>query len=163
MRGFERALKRATENNTSIHRGAVEGAPKRYRKKLCAKTTWYKQHDEDQETLDEGRGSGNNHLFSPPQNKNRQTPTTSTTTTTQPTQPEANPRKQKPTPFVLFVEQTSKGEYARRLRAAEPALSELTGFKVKIVERGGPPLLNFWSNLTPGRGVGVAEKNVYRV
>ena len=46
----------------------------------------------------------------------------------------------------------AKGEYARRLRAAEPTLSDLTGYRVKIVERGGTTLEQLLVKSNPWAG-----------
>ena len=130
LRGFETALKRAQEEGKSIHKGAKEGAPARYRKKLLAKTTWFKEDNNSDMEEDARRGS-NEYLFTPhkPKTNHQHNPITGSRIKSHKMHPN-------PTTCVLFVEMTNRGEYARRLRAAEPALAEHTGYRVKVVERG---------------------------
>ena len=56
------------------------------------------------------------------------------------------------TASVLFVDQTPKGELARRLRELEPRLAKITGFRIKIVERGGTKLKQALPNTNPWSG-----------
>ena len=63
--------------------------------------------------------------------------------------------KKKPkyrTTTILFVEQTRRGELARRLREMEPRLMELTGFRIKTVERSGSKLGQIFANTNPWAG-----------
>jgi hypothetical protein len=56
------------------------------------------------------------------------------------------------TTSVLFVEQTRKGELAANLRQVEQRLQELTGFHIKVVERGGSKLSHLLANTNPWAG-----------
>ena len=53
------------------------------------------------------------------------------------------------TTSVLFVEQTRKGELAANLRQVGQRLQELTGFHIKVVERGGSKLSQLLANTSP--------------
>ena len=61
----------------------------------------------------------------------------------------ASGKNQIRTTSVLFVEQTPGGELASRFRQAEQSLSEITGFRVKIVERNGTQVKNILHNPNP--------------
>ena len=49
-------------------------------------------------------------------------------------------RKATPLTSVLFVEQTTGGVYAARLRETEEKLTAITNFRVKVVEKSGTTL-----------------------
>ena len=61
------------------------------------------------------------------------------------------------TTSVLFVEQTKNGDLAKRLRGVEDRLAKITGYRVRVVERGGTqarhllPYTNPWSDQVCGR------------
>ena len=56
------------------------------------------------------------------------------------------------TKTVLFVEKTDKGELASRLRKLETRLSDVTGYRIKIVEKGGTSLKQSLPNTNPWAG-----------
>ena len=59
---------------------------------------------------------------------------------------------------VLFIEQSPRGELAKRLRETMRDMEQTLGFKIKIVERTGRslgskfPLNNLWAGAKCGRG-----------
>ena len=65
---------------------------------------------------------------------------------------EVKPKEQPKITDVLFVDQTPGGNLAKRLREVEERLSGLTGFKIKIVERGGKKLKTFFPYTNPWAG-----------
>ena len=58
---------------------------------------------------------------------------------------------------VLFIEQSPRGELAKRLRETMKDMEQTLGFRIKIVERTGRslgskfPLNNFWAGAKCGR------------
>ena len=95
----------------------------RIRKKVLAKTNWFKRKSpkEGEKLVKGGKGKG-----------------------------KPAPKKETRTRSVLFVEQTPEGELSSRLRELLNRLEHLMGFRIKIVERGGTslkdmfPLTNIW-------------------
>ena len=152
----------AAETGRIIHRGAVEGAPARYRKKILARTDWFK----DQEKGNRPAKGKEEYLFSPekttppagylkniyPCNAAAQNKNSRSAENAKKPNKNKDKNKVKPTTCVLFVEQTARGEYAKSLRAAEPAMAELTGFRVKVVERGGTTLRQLLVKSNPWAG-----------
>ena len=59
---------------------------------------------------------------------------------------------------VIFVEQSPKGELAKRLRESLKDMEQTLGFRVKVVERTGRslgskfPLNNLWAGSKCSRG-----------
>ena len=63
------------------------------------------------------------------------------------------------TTSVLFIDQTRGGELARRLRAVEPRLQQMTGYRIKIVEMGGSKLKHLLPNTNPWKGSRCGREN----
>ena len=98
----------------------------RQKKKLTAKNNWYKQK----------RSQGDNKK-------------------TTGRRKEKQPCKSKSAAKVrslLFVPYTEGGELARRLREEEEKLADVTGYKVKIVERAGQPVKRILHKSNPWEG-----------
>ena len=136
LKGYEAALERARTGKRKLHCNAKEGASKRYRKKLMAKSQWFKDKKTTTEAKDEKHAGpclqtapGGGGLPNQAGKKSDKTK-----------EKKDIGKNQKPTTTVLFVPQTPGGELARRLRAAENELSALGCGKVKIVEKGGRTL-----------------------
>ena len=51
LTGFERKLRKRKEENNSFYRSAAMSIKPRLRKKLTAKTSWYKERNEDRGSL----------------------------------------------------------------------------------------------------------------
>ena len=105
----------------------------RQKKKLTAKNNWYKQK----------RSQGDNKK-------------------TTGRRKEKQPCKSKSAAKVrslLFVPYTEGGELARRLREEEEKLADVTGYKVKIVERAGQPLKRILHKSNPWEGEDCGRDN----
>ena len=53
---------------------------------------------------------------------------------------------------VMFAPYTTNSELAKKLREAESSLEQLTGYKLKIVERAGSKLEDLLTRSNPWRG-----------
>ena len=53
---------------------------------------------------------------------------------------------------ILFVEQTRNGQYAAKLREKEEYLADVTGYKVKVVEKAGNTLKSLLVRSDPFAG-----------
>ena len=152
LRGFERALKRHREGKTKLHRSAAEGAVKRNRKKLLDKSTWFKEkkNDKDDDGIEVSPVRLEVGARKPPGPKER-------SGAHKPPGPRDNVHSKdtanKPLlTTVLFVEQTPGGELARRLREAEQRLADITGWRVKVVEKSGTTLKQLLHKSNPWSG-----------
>ena len=122
LRGYERLLKKQQDGIQDIHRPAAQGLGERNRKKLLAKTKWFK---------DKAKKESSNQKPQPQHKPSQKRKGRSTHK--QPTTSAAEIK----TTTILFVQHTPGGQLARELREAEKELSAITGFRVKIVERNG--------------------------
>ena len=105
----------------------------RTRKKLLAKTSWYKGAGQRKTEYNSGGGNSNNKGAT------------------------GRESKKYPPRTILFVEQTVMGELGRRLRELMTRLAPILGFRVKIVERTGSslksqfPQSSLWDGAPCGR------------
>ena len=136
LMGYENALRRDRDGKGKLHKSAADGAAARNRRKLLAKSNWFKKKPgKDGESAPIGKKTNLSGTRKPPgpkavKNTNK-TPVTS----------------------VLFVEQTSGGELAKRLRLAENKLAEITGWKVKVVEKSGTSIKQMLHKSNPWASV----------
>ena len=133
MKGYLAKKSRRKALGRGLHLTAAESAQGRIRKKLLAKTSWYKsrrKEDGQDEPPGAGRRTGVRKVKDGAQLKTR---------------------------AALFVEQTPQGELARRLKEQLVTLEPLLGYKVRIVERTGRSLgsifaqTNIWKGMICGR------------
>ena len=114
---------------TSLHRSARDSLGKRIRKKLLAKSSWFKKRGGAAPKTGGAGGLGLGGVK------------------TTPVEQDSEPRS------VLFVEQTPGGELAKRLREQIKTLQPIMGFNIKVVERAGSslrsrfPLTNLWEGV----------------
>ena len=129
LKGYERKLSKARKDGREIHREAAETISTRQRKKLMARTTWYKKKKGEKLEMQNGK-RGN------PKNK------------------QAGDIPQVPPPImsVLFVPKTEGGELATRLRQEEEMVSRVTADKIKIQERSGRMLKSILHQSNPWAG-----------
>ena len=115
-----------------VRRTARGSNESRWKKKLLAKSLWFKKceksnteyYEEQENKPGGGRGEGG---------KKKENVTVTST------------KGNFPTSTVLFVEQTIDGELAKRMRKVVVRLAPLMGFTVKVVERTGLKLNNKFS------------------
>ena len=129
LTGYTSKVRRAELEKRPLHRPAQSTLVHRQKKKLLEKTSWYKPRKdkklEDRIQLPEGKVKKKMH-------------------------------KKDHTNFevraVLFVPRTKGGVLATRLREAEEKLAEITGYKVKVVERGGKMIVRCLHKANPWDG-----------
>ena len=138
IKGYEGKLKRCREQGRPLHRSSTDSQGARIRKKLLAKSKWFKKKkrkEEDGITPAPGRGGERQGALRLGSKKAKELELKS----------------------VLFVEQSPKGELARRLREELRRMEPTLGFKVKVVERTGRslgskfPLAELWGGTKCGR------------
>ena len=134
--GWKRKMKRR-EDEGAIYRSAQSTLVQRCRKKLMEKTTWYKKRKRgEQEDEDKEKEIG----VKPKRFKNMK-------------EEKRNPKKQQEkAKAVLFTPYTNHSELAKKLREAEEKLEELTGYRLKIVERAGFKLEDLLHKSDPWQG-----------
>ena len=142
LTGYEKALESHRNGKKKLHIGAAEGARSRYRKKLLAKSKWFKDKPEEE------AGVVTNDI----KRKSCQSPTTTSSSAGWRKQATQANKQCPPTTTVLFVEQTRGGELAKKLREAEERLARLTGWKVRIVEKSGRTMKQMLVKSNPWSG-----------
>ena len=124
LMGFLSKVRRCQEQGQGLHRSAASTLTSRYKKKILAKTNWYKNRSKTS-----GKGSsktkrkGNKKIFTQSQVK-----------------------------AVLFVPRTKGGELAKKLRTEEEKLEGMTGYRLKIVERSGKQVRREFCKSNPWAG-----------
>ena len=132
IKGYERAVVKHMSGKRALHQRGKDGVSSRNRKKLLEKSTWFKEKERDSEDQSFRGTLGEEIKFS----GKRNTIKSST---------------------VLFVDQTRRGELAAAIREKEEELSEIAGWKLKVVEKSGTTLTellvraNPWAGLKCGR------------
>ena len=146
LKGYERKLRVSKEEGgRKLHVSARESRNSRYRKKLLEKSNWFRKKpvgicDDKDIAMESGAVRDKvihiGRVKSDEECAARRGATSEEIRTTS----------------VLFVDQTPKGELARRLRELEPRLAKITGFRIKIVVRGGTKLKQALPNTNPWSG-----------
>ena len=140
IKGYEGKVRRCREQGRPLHRSSIDSQGARIRKKLLAKSKWFKNKKGGRSKEDEEEhGVGSSGIHGALKLGSRY----------------AQKLELK---SVLFVEQSPRGELARRLRDALKKMEPTLGFRVKVVERTGRslgskfPLSNLWGETKCGRG-----------
>ena len=120
IRGFEAKVKRREQGGIPLYRTAAESGKSRNRKKIIGKSTWFKKPGvEVTKTIAGG-----------------------------------NTKKRKrnieseggiKTRTVIFVEHTTGGELAKRMRETLSRIEKMMGFRIKVVERSGTQIKDLFS------------------
>ena len=121
-------VKRCKEQGARLHRTSVESSGARWKKKLLAKSNWFK-------------GS-----------RKKETITNASSNTGGKKSNGAGSLSRLKTRSVLFVEQTPHGELAKQLRELLVRLEATMGFKIKVVERAGMSLASQFSQTSIWEG-----------
>ena len=137
IKGYENKRRRRIKEGRRLRTTARESRSRRYRKKLLAKSTWFKGSKDSTNTIPRTEES----------KKKKQKSRT-----------DKEPAKEQTVyKSVLFVENTEGGEFLNRMRELSKALSSSLGFGIKIVERCGSslrskfPLSTLWEGSKCGR------------
>ena len=128
LKCYMRKVRNAEKVGQGVHRSASSTLEGRKRKKILAKTNWYKSKKKSEEgpaTSTRGKGKQKAEKISPGEREIRS---------------------------LLFVPRTKGGELAKRLRREEEKISEMTGYKIKIVERSGGQVRRILCSKNPWAG-----------
>ena len=131
--GWRRKQARRKTSGEDFYRSGKSTLSGRCRRKLMEKTTWYKPKRKREEEDDE---------FESPVKRQKMSRNWKA----------EKPPKNAKIKAVLFVPYTPGSELAKRLREAETKLNELTGYKLKVVERAGIKLQDLLHKADPWQG-----------
>ena len=137
--GWRRKLERRRKKNQPQYLMAEDTLEERTRSKMMEKTSWYM---EDKKRKAENQESA--FQYSPPKKRKRGTGNTNIK--------RGDQMKKTKIKGVMFVPFTKHSELATRMRESEEKMSEITGYKIKIVERGGTKLVDILHKANPWAG-----------
>ena len=123
LKGYIRKLNRAIKSGIPLHRPAASTLQGRIRKKLTERSNWYKKKPKN--SKDNLRKASNKNISKPSSSK---------------------------IISVMFVQKTPQSLLANRLKAADKKISEITGDKLRIVERAGLKLSSLLHRSDPWAG-----------
>ena len=132
LKGYQAKVEKSQRDGTDLHRAAETTIANRYKKKLMGKSNWFK--NEKKESNEEGVNFEKNK----PGSKK--------------TKVRNNNMKESSPVSVIFVPRTPGGELVTRLRQAEAELYNVTGDKIKFVEKSGAMLKNILHKNNPHAG-----------
>jgi hypothetical protein len=140
VRGWKNKRQRREDNGQDFYRSAASSLLSRYKKKLTARTSWYKNTNKngkrkyvlDEEEEEDMRRRNAAKRAKKPREEPGQEETEKIDKNTNLETTDKNKNK-----AVLFVPYTVGSILAKRLREAEENLLHSTGYKLKIVERSG--------------------------
>ena len=165
---YERRVKQSQDKTSPrwrpLHEGAKYNKAQRMKKKIMAKSSWFKakKRDNDGEVdsgsgggvgtkepspkkklrMDEGSKGEGDKVHKSRWRKRRQDPAVKVTTS-----------KQTETITVMFVDQTPGGVLAKRLQEAEDRIAKITGYRIRMVETSGTQLGRMLPNTNPWSGM----------
>ena len=132
LTGYERKLKKSTEEKIDLHRSAAGSLESRIKKKLLGRQTWYKNKKRDARA---GKNSFKSSSKRKPNHKSKLKNDSPPEVVT-----------------VMFVPQTPNGELAKRLQQVENDIAKVTGKKVRMVERSGTMIRRLLCRSNPWAG-----------
>ena len=127
LTGFEKKVRKAAKEKIPLHRPASVTLKTRLHKKLTQRENWYKKMKKRHEPKEKVRNKSNNEQ-----------------------------KQDIPLVSLMFVQQTPGSQLLQQLRQVEAKVSDLTGDRVKMVERSGTKLRHLlvssdpWSNVKCG-------------
>ena len=149
LMGYERKRKEAMRTGRPLHVGAKDNKKGRIRKKLLEKSSWFKSRrekgqeelamEEEMKKCQDGSRKKDEVEDSGRREKKKQSM--------------EDKKKEVMTTSVMFVENTVGGILAKRLREKEERISKMTGYKIRIVEKGGQQLRRTLPNTNPWKGM----------
>ena len=140
MWGGRRKLERREKAGQNQYLAAEETLEKRTDDKLLEKTSWYKENNKRKLENKESK-----YQYNPPSKRRKRG------------QQQGNKLKDmvkepKKVKAVMFVPYTKHCELAARLRESEETMCDMTGYKLKIVEKGGTKLVDILHKANPWAG-----------
>ena len=148
LKGYEKKLRESKKGGKKLHLGARDLGGRRARKKLLAKSSWFRQKKMDDSSPEEIRGRGKKRKIGDEEEYG----ISEKKEVGKEENKKDDQKKELRTTSVLFLELTKGGSLAQHLREMEPRLSSLTGFRIRIVELGGRKLKDLLPNTNPWAG-----------
>ena len=151
IKGHKTKMEKKIAKGGTFYKSGQETLPDRIKKKLLESTTWFREEEEDKDGRDQQEYTsdiweGNNGV------KRRKTRRFGGGNNSKKTK--GGPSKIK---AVVFVPYTTNSLLAKRMREEEIVLEKMTGYRLKVVERGGTKLedilvkKNMWEGEECGR------------
>ena len=145
--GWKRKVKRRETDGLDFYRSAKSTLAGRCRKKLLEKETWFKakrkrEDDEEENPREQTSPRKRTRIELKGMDKNKQTD-------------KADSKKeqaQESVKTVMFVPYTVGSSLAKKMREAESSLQQMTGYRLKIVERAGQKLEDVLTKANPWQG-----------
>ena len=131
LSGYKTKLAKAEKEGRHLHRSARATLAGRHSRKLLEKTSWYKPKGKAGEEREIYHGQGNT------RNGKRRTENGN------------KMKEKKEIRSVLFVPRTRGGNLANMIREKEYQLEELTGYRIKVVEKSGMMILRTLQQKNP--------------
>ena len=154
IRGWKNRIRKRKRENKQFYRPAESTLEERMEKEITAKENWYKQKDDDDEDDDQESPKkyvrNNDRLRAIPSPSKRLPPRSRRMM--------AKFNKDKVT-SVMFVPHTVNSSLAKTLQEKEIKLKEITGDKIKIVERSGNKLEDLLTRNNPWKGKDCGRPN----
>ena len=155
MIGWKRKLQRRSKEDQGFYRSAASTVCQRYKKKLLEKTNWYRKRKREEEAPFPGeREKGENGAGGKRRKREKLSE-----------KGENRARElvikcsQRPAAAVIFVPFTTHNALAKSMREAEEKLGELTGYKLKVVERAGTKLEDILHKSDPWQGMDCGRRS----
>ena len=142
IKGWVRRHERRKVEGAGFYRSAGSTLKTRIKKKLLSKANWYKTNQSEQVEADKEESQSNGDG----RGRKRKNPGKGDE------EPASKVAKVSAVKAVMFCPYTEGGVLAKKLREAEEELESLTGYRMKIVERGGDKLLDLLQVANPWRG-----------
>ena len=126
IKGYKRRVSRCLAGNIPLHRSAGQSEDERRRKKLLARTQWFRSPGQDDEADEETYSHTNQGA-----EKHRDGQGKSSKKESKPEQKDLR------TSTVLFVEFSKGGDLQKQMRDSLDRITSMLGFKVRVTEKGG--------------------------
>ena len=147
IRCWKRRVTQRQENGQELYRSAAKTLRTRTRKKLLTRENWYKTENNEnntEKTMSRTSGNTNNTNNNMKNKKHKKQEKQAQNTTLR---------------AVMFIPYTPNGELAKILRDNENKLEELTGTRLKLVERTGSKLVDLITRSNPWQGLDCQREN----
>ena len=155
IRGWKSKIRKRKRCNIPFYRPAETTVDERLRKQLTEKESWYKNQEDNNED-DEASPSKYKRL-----NSLQRSAVLIRTPGRRSSRRLAKMRNKQQVKSVIFVPHTRNSGLAKDLKEKENKLQEVTGDKVKIVERAGKKLENIIAGKDPWKGKDCGRKNCF--
>ena len=141
---MRKKLKRREKNGQGQYLLAEETLEKRTNDKVMEKTSWYKGSKKRK-----SENATSKFKYNPPAKRRKKGKLSDMENTTKMSKNMTTTKKIK---GVMFVPYTKHSELALRLRESEEKMEEMTGYRIKIVEKGGTKLVDILHKANPWAG-----------